>query len=53
MRQPKLIAGQKNVILTKLKAGHAEGASKPKRIKKQQAQFENNPTVCIVLRKAA
>ena len=36
MRHLKLIAGQKNVMLTKCPVGYAEGSNKPKRVKKVQ-----------------
>lgn len=46
MKQTKLIAGQMNIILTKCPTGYAQGANKPKRVKKMKIF---NPV--IVLRK--
>jgi len=48
MKLPKLIAGQENVLMIRCKPGYADGAKKPKRVKKVKLF---NPI--IILRKAA
>lgn len=51
----KLPIGEQNVLLTKIKAGHAEGVKRPVKLKDRPTnkvlQF-NTPTLCVTLRKA-
>lgn len=51
MRQIKLIPGKMNIPYIKLKAGYAEGVTKPKKVIVKETKPFNSPV--IKLRKAA